>query len=827
MVLIEGGIFLKAIIMAGGEGSRLRPLTCTRPKPMVPVANKPIMEHILELLKSYSLTEIGVTLQYLPEEIQDYFGDGRDFGVKMQYFLEETPLGTAGSVKNADNFLDETFLVISGDALTDIDLGKAIAYHKEKNSLATIVLTRVEGPLEYGVVIVDKDGRVKRFLEKPSWGEVFSDTVNTGIYILEPEVLNYIPSGEMFDFSKDVFPALLNEYQALYGYVADGYWCDIGNLQQYLDAHRDVLEGKVKINLKETQIHPGVWLGKNVSISPEAKVYPPVIIGDNCQIGPQAVLQDGVIIGNNTLVEEQASLKRCLSWNNAYIGKKAQVRGAIMCNQVHIRGNSSLFEGAVIGDHSILKERSLVKPEIKIWPYKVIEEGMIVQSSLIWGNRSTKSLFGSNGVAGDINTEITPEFVTRLGAAYGSLFPIGSTVAVSSDFSNACQMLANSFLSGLLSVGLKVIELGSLITSMARFAIPNLKALGGIHIKMSSIDENKVTIDFFDSGGANISRNLERKIENNFIREDFRRNKGSEISKARLVDNIANSYLSYLLRQTNGDIFREFKLLFFSPSPQVRAWGVNTLSNLGCKVNLLDLPDNNSLGEIWQDSEYFQEFMPNTGSDLGILLDSNGERMLLIDERGNLIKDEMFTILLSLIVFQKYQGKTVAVPLYTPQAVEKLALQYQGEVIRTKTALSHLMEQVRVLQKEHQQDKLDLFALYFDPLYGLIKIIEYLAESQTSLGKIMEMVPSFYLSKKTVECPWESKGKVMRSLIEERDQDNLDLVEGIKIKHERGWTLVLPDADKPLCRVYSEGYSEEYADSLTEIYLDKIRQLQK
>ncbi|WP_129588641.1 nucleotidyltransferase family protein, partial [Moorella stamsii] len=219
---------MKAIIMAGGEGSRLRPLTCKRPKPLVPVANRPVMEYCVDLLRDLGIKEVGVTLQYLPRLIEEYFGDGSDFGLHLHYFVEDKPLGTAGSVKNAASFLDETFVVVSGDALTDFDLRPAMAKHKENRALATLVLTTVDNPLEYGVVITNPDGSIRSFLEKPSWGEVFSDRVNTGIYILEPEVLELVPEGESFDFSKDLFPRLLKDKKPLYGITLSGYWCDIG-----------------------------------------------------------------------------------------------------------------------------------------------------------------------------------------------------------------------------------------------------------------------------------------------------------------------------------------------------------------------------------------------------------------------------------------------------------------------------------------------------------------------------------------------------------------------------------------------------------------------
>ena len=219
---------MKAIIMAGGEGSRLRPLTCDIPKPMVPIMNKPIMEHIINLLKTYNITDIGVTLMYLPQKIIDYFGNGQDFDVYIKYFIDPIPLGTAGSVKNASSFVDGTFIVISGDSLTSIDLKKAVAFHKEKHSKATLILTRVNVPLEYGVVITNDNGRIKGFLEKPSWGSYKRYSEYWNIYILEPEIFNYFDSGTKFDFSNQLFPLLLEKNIPIYGYVSDDYWCDVG-----------------------------------------------------------------------------------------------------------------------------------------------------------------------------------------------------------------------------------------------------------------------------------------------------------------------------------------------------------------------------------------------------------------------------------------------------------------------------------------------------------------------------------------------------------------------------------------------------------------------
>src|SRR5271165_2409650 len=288
---------MKAVVMAGGEGSRLRPLTSRRPKPLAPVANKPVMEHIVDLLRRHGVTEIVATLHYLADEIESYFGDGSDFGVHMSYVVEDTPLGTAGAVKMAEPLLnDAPFVVISGDALTDLDLGAFAGDHARTGAFATITLKRVNNPLEFGVVIVDEKSQITRFLEKPSWGEIFSDTINTGIYMLDPGIFDYMEAGKSYDFSRDLFPRLMHEGKLVQGYITHDYWTDIGNLQQYQQANYDALGSRVRLEIPGTERSPGVWIGEDCSIHPEARLEAPVVLGRN------VVLEAGAVVGTESVV---------------------------------------------------------------------------------------------------------------------------------------------------------------------------------------------------------------------------------------------------------------------------------------------------------------------------------------------------------------------------------------------------------------------------------------------------------------------------------------------------------------------------------------------
>ena len=339
---------MKAVVMAGGEGSRLRPLTSRLPKPLVPVAGTPCIEHILRLLRDHGIFDVVITLAYLGSEIRNRLGDGADLDMNVEYVVEDRPLGTAGSVRNAKHLLDDTFLVISGDALTDIDLTSVIKQHAERGAHATIVLKSVPNPLDYGVVITDDEGNVKRFLEKPSWGEVFSDQANTGIYVIEPSVLGYIDEGAVADWSQDVFPTMLRRKKPLIGVVSDEYWCDIGSIQSYIQANWDALDGKVRCHIPGRR-EGNVWIGEGVEFGIGVQIDGPAFIGDEVKLKAQAHLNDHVIIDRYATVDDNAKVSNSIVWPHSYIGELTRLRQAIVCRNVTIKNSTLLEENSVVG----------------------------------------------------------------------------------------------------------------------------------------------------------------------------------------------------------------------------------------------------------------------------------------------------------------------------------------------------------------------------------------------------------------------------------------------------------------------------------------------
>lgn len=371
----------KAIVMAGGQGSRLRPLTLTRPKPMLPVANRPVLAHILEWLRGHGFSEVLMTLHYRAEEIRRAFGDGRSLGLRITYRVEEQPLGTAGAVKEAEDWIGrEPFLIASGDALTDMDLAALRQRHLESGAWATLGLKRVPDPAEYGVVGLDGRGRVARFQEKPGPGRAFSNLANTGVYCVDPQLLQRVPRGRAYDWSRDVFPPLLAEGLPLFGHELDGYWCDIGSMNDYRRGQRDALAGNVRVGLPGTVVRPGTASvatasargGPQVWVAPEAVVEGPALLGAGCRIERGARVLAGSILGERTIVRAGACVENAVLGTACEVGPRAVVRDCVVGARARIEAGCSIAEGAVLGEGCHLTAAARVGAGARVEPGQVL-----------------------------------------------------------------------------------------------------------------------------------------------------------------------------------------------------------------------------------------------------------------------------------------------------------------------------------------------------------------------------------------------------------------------------------------------------------------------
>lgn len=355
---------LKAVILVGGEGTRLRPLTCNTHKSMVPILNRPFLEHMIYYLKGYGIEDIVLALCHLPKSIESYFGDGRDFGVKLDYVLEDSPLGTAGAVKNAEKYLDDLFLVFNGDVFTHIDLGKMLDLHLERKAKVSIALTPVENPTVCGVVETDSNWKVQRFLEKPSWEEVTTNLINAGIYIMDPDILQDIPANTRFMFEYDVFPQLLKKGVPVYAYPSDAYWVDIGTPVKYLQLHHDLLRKKSTSDYCE-QI---MQRESECFIHPTAEIEGDVVIGDGCAIGARVRIKGPTSIGAGCKILEDTTIEASILWRNVHVGQKAVLRECMLGNDSFIGNGSLIPADSVIGDKVVVSEGSQLTSGARIWP---------------------------------------------------------------------------------------------------------------------------------------------------------------------------------------------------------------------------------------------------------------------------------------------------------------------------------------------------------------------------------------------------------------------------------------------------------------------------
>lgn len=341
------------MILAAGVGSRLDPITRNVPKPMVPVVNQPVMEHIVRLLVRHGFTDIVCNTHYLGEQVEAYFGDGSAQGANMLFNREKELLGTAGGVKRVaeqHSFFktDETFLVTGGDDLTNIDLTAMLKFHRDHKAMATIALTTVDDPSQFGVVVLDKGGPILRFVEKPPRGTEPSKLVNTGVYLFEPEVLDLIPTGKFYDFGKELFPLLLEKKQSFYGYCTDDYWRDVGNIGEYRDCHDDFFNHIVELELNVPNAGDGLWIGQDCRIHPSAQIIGPAVIGPRCIIGPGARIEKNCVLGEACNVGAGATIAHSILWARAKVEPGTHLQRCVVGYDCDIYSSAAIFDGTIV-----------------------------------------------------------------------------------------------------------------------------------------------------------------------------------------------------------------------------------------------------------------------------------------------------------------------------------------------------------------------------------------------------------------------------------------------------------------------------------------------
>lgn len=828
---------MQAVIMAGGFGTRLKPLTNNAPKPMIHVANKPMMEHVVNLLKGRGINDLIILLYVQPDAIKNYFKDGSDFGVNIRYVLAEEDYGTAGAVKNVENLIEgESFIVISADILTDINLDKPLDFHAARKSDATIVLTRVENPLPFGIVIIDDEGRITKFLEKPTWSEVFSDTINTGIYILNKDVLKLIPEKTEFDFSKDLFPILLNKGKNLYGFDSVGYWRDVGTLSEYRQSHLDIIAGKIdlKIDGEELKKH-NVKIGYKSSIDISCDVEDSIfganvhvlqnckitncVIGDNCHIGEGAVL-NGSVIGKNSK-----------------IGSNCEIHEAIMGYKSDIGSSVFVGSGAVISDACNIGSDAVINPNVKIWPFKNVEAGAILSESLIWSDKWSAKIFGQFGINGLANLEITPEFASKLGAAFGATIGKNKTISFSRDSHKTSRLFSRAMMSGALSVGVNVNDFSDIPISIVRYQAKQFSSFGGVHVRKHPFDKKLLNIKLFDSNGLDFSPSGEQKIERLFFREDYTRVGSEETGEIFYPTHGTEYYTDGFLKtiDTEKIIKRKFKIVIdysYGSSSKIFPTIIGKLGmdSIHLNANLDQTKITKTEKEFKKSLRDLSSIVRSVNADIGIFIDNGGEKIFLCDESGDIIDGNAALSLVSLLVMKTEKGsKNIAVPVNSSLNILKMARKHGLEVVFTKNSSSSLMDKSANYGMTFAGDNeggyiYSKFMPAFDGMYSAIKLLEMLAAADTTIKTEMRYIEPTHFEYKKIPCPSEFKGFIMRKFIEKYRDENAIFIDGIKLIKPDGWVLSYPASEGAYFEIFSESKDKEGAMELVDKFKNDIEE---
>lgn len=755
---------MQAIIMAGGEGTRLRPLTCNMPKPLAPLCGRPVLEYILDLLKSNSFDKATLTLMYQGNKIVSHFDEDNYNGIELDYSFEETPLGTAGCVKLAQK--EDEVLVISGDAMCDFDLSAAIEFHRNNNADATIIVKKVIDPREYGLVLFDETGRITGFVEKPSFSSCITDMANTGVYILSKSVLDLIPENKKSDFAQDIFPEILKRDMRLFAYEEAGYWCDIGDIKSYIRCQKDMLEGKVSCNLKGHKELDGL-----VTFSPVnykgVKITPPCYIGKNVLIGAGSVIEAGSVICDNVTISKNSKIHGSVILEGAFIGEHVRCNKALICKNAKMLNGSAAYENSVVGESSVVGENSVVETEVRIWQAKQIDKNINVTYDIKYGDASILYM-DENGICGETNAVITPQICSNLGSAVLSATN-ENIVAVGYKNNNASKALALAFMSGVMSSGGQVWDFGECIESEISFCmrLGNIKA--GCYIDAGKIAFLKVLSD----NGLLPTRSQERKIEgglnrNEFSKADFN-NFGSVINCESMKVMYKRALESMLPLKLNG-ICPKFKT--------------------GCE----------SASKII--SEIIPQRIDLDGDSIIFHISADGRKVSAYTEGTGYVFYEKLIILAEKIYFEN--GKDVSLPYSFPLVADEIAQKYGRRVLRYyNCSFDSSDAEARSLAGECD--------FVNDGIKLSFIILRYLYEKKISLADAVKDIPDFYATSRYV-----SVNNLPSQILKQLCQEKAGLGEGVAVKEKDSRVLIRPTKTGKGVLMFVESFKSETASELCD-----------
>ena len=829
---------MKAVVMAGGFGTRIQPLTNSRPKPMLPVINRPMMEHTMMTLKDLGITEFIVLLYFKPEIIQDYFRDGSDFGIKITYVIPDDDYGTAGAVKLAQEYIgDDNFIIISGDLVTDFDFQKIFDFHKERKAQLSIGLTSVENPLQFGVVIANEENVIEKFLEKPSWGEVFSDTINTGIYIIEPEILDYIPEGKNFDFAKDLFPLLMQRDIPLMGYSLEGYWRDVGNPESYREVFEDILGNRLNFVIPGKALsYPDGTLYSDVAyeLDKSIEIMGNVVLGRNVTIGKNVKLNN-VVIGDNVTIGEGSHIRNTVFWENITVGKNARLDNSVICNDNIIGKNVTAKAGLILAQGCDIGELVTFEQDVTIWPDKKVEAASIVSNNLVWGSRYKNSIFENGSVTGKSNVELSCEMATKLGEAFAAQLPIGAKVVVGRDHDKSSRMLKRAFLGGLLSAGVSAVDLKNTPPSVLRYTLANDSSLlGGAHFKQDVADPTSSQITLFNEEAIRIDSNSAKGIEKAFFTEQFRRVDYSQIGEIHetLHQQECHDYKKAIEETIDHSIIQcgNFRVAVDLMHGSTAEIFPNILNDLGVEnIALNAYHDGTKLSNIIalekRCEANISTIVKSLEYDMGVMIYPNAQRLSIVTDEGEILdKIKGLLIVLNLLnMGASKEKKKVFLPTWAPDIVKFENLEIErGKYANFK---AEKLREYALIATVDGNFAFTEFGVTRDAMYASLKIMELVSCHGVKLSELSKGIESFDYRSEQIECTQALKGKMMRKFLEDAKGRRSSSLDGVKIwENDTDWILMIPDQYSDHLNIYIQAQDKAAGKALYERYSAKIAQ---
>ncbi len=767
---------MKAVIMAGGEGSRLRPLTCTLPKPMARLCGTPVLVYILDLLSAAGFTEVTLTLKYMPQAVIEYFGDDEYKGMKLEYVIEDAPLGTAGSVKNALADSTESVLVISGDAMCDYALKEIIDAHENSGADATIVCTRVDDPREYGLLQVDENGFVTGFLEKPAWSQASCDLANTGIYILEPSCFSEIPSNIAYDFASELFPKLLSQGKRLKTCLPTGYWCDIGDLFSYRQCQIDMLSGKVECGIKA--VAQGIF-AKGSLPKGDFVVVPPSYIGQNVQIENGAVIGPGSVIDDNCLIGAGSKVRESVVLENAYVSSRCVVNGAIVSSGASVKRGASLYEGSAIGSDAVIGENAAVGTNVLIWPGREVHSGVTAKENLKYGTCS-KIMLIDDGLEGDFGVELTPERAASLGSAVGS---VGENIriGIGTDGCVNSEALKYGILGGLISCGARVWDFSACFEAQMYFFTAFCGLSLGVYIAGG---ESGTSIKLTEKGGLSLTRSTQREIVGRLSKGEYNRCTGAQCKTVTDMQSVGMMYMRELCAQAKHELTKT-EISVICSDARIDDVMAHALERLGCVQGT---------------------------DDLVVRISGGGTRASIYEKGAGF----SFEKLLAVVAYHELKsGADVALPWDAPQIITSLGGELGRRVLRyADNAVKDTDAQAR------ETGNRQLWAR--DALFLTIRVLSVMRERQMTLMELVAELPEFYVARKKVDID-VSPAKRSKKLLDERFSGGNS--EGVVFSGDKGHARVKAESSGGALRIITEALTLEAAEELCEDIESIIRRI--